>query len=139
MWEKNQYVFFCSFILRTQLNVVSFIISEDFDIKAKYCSADILDIIIEEWVLVQIYHDIKRHTFFSFRILLVLCGQSFLFIPATMANNLRLRRISIPDFIHYNFSSYLDSWERASINLPHLKHVTTRHKHSVTLNEIIGH
>jgi len=29
------------------------------------------------------------------------------FIPATTANDLRLRRISIPDFIHYIFCSIL--------------------------------
>ena len=38
------------------------------------------------------------------------------FIPATTANDLRLRRISIPDLIHYIFN-YLNSWERASISL----------------------
>ena len=38
------------------------------------------------------------------------------FIPATTANDLRLRRISIPDLIHYIFN-YLNSWKRASISL----------------------
>jgi len=39
--------------------------------------------------------------FFSFRLLSALRGHSGVFIPATTANDLRLRRISIPDFIHY--------------------------------------
>ena len=39
--------------------------------------------------------------FFSVRLLSVLCGHSGFFIPATTANDLRLRRISIPDLIHY--------------------------------------
>ena len=38
------------------------------------------------------------------------------FLTATTASYLRIRRISIPDFIHY-FFSYLNSWERASICL----------------------
>ena len=37
------------------------------------------------------------------------------FNPATTANDLQLRRISIPDVIHFIFS-YLNSWERASIS-----------------------
>ena len=36
------------------------------------------------------------------------------FIPATTANDLRLRRVSIQDVIHYIFN-YLNIWERASI------------------------
>ena len=39
--------------------------------------------------------------FFSVRLLSVLRGHSVFFIPATTANDLRLRRISIPDLIHY--------------------------------------
>ena len=38
------------------------------------------------------------------------------FFPATTANDLRLRRISIPDLsTSYHFFNYLHSWERASI------------------------
>ena len=40
---------------------------------------------------------------FSIRLLLVLHDHSFFFIPATTANDLRLRRISIPDFINEIF------------------------------------
>ena len=40
--------------------------------------------------------------FFSIRLLSVLRDHSF-FIPPTTANDLRLRRISIQDFIHYIF------------------------------------
>ena len=39
--------------------------------------------------------------FFSVWLLSVLCGHSGFFIPATTAKDLRLRRISIPDLIHY--------------------------------------
>ena len=38
------------------------------------------------------------------------------FIPPTTANDLRLRRISIPDVIHYLCISYLRSWETANIS-----------------------
>ena len=37
------------------------------------------------------------------------------FIPATMANNLRLRRNFYPRFYTLHLFSYLNSWERASI------------------------
>ena len=44
--------------------------------------------------------------FFSVRLLSVLRGHLFFFILATTANDLRLRRISIPDLTHYsNFLS----------------------------------
>ena len=39
------------------------------------------------------------------------------FIPATTANDLRLRRIIYPRFYQLHFFSYLNSWERASIFL----------------------
>ena len=39
--------------------------------------------------------------FISVRLLSVRRGHSFFFIPATTANDLRLRRISIPDLIHH--------------------------------------
>ena len=39
--------------------------------------------------------------FFSVRLLSVLRGHSGFFIPTTTANDLRLRRISIPDLIYY--------------------------------------
>ena len=37
------------------------------------------------------------------------------FIPATTANDLRLRRIFYPRFYQLQLFSYLNSWERASI------------------------
>ena len=37
------------------------------------------------------------------------------FIPATTANDLQLRRIFYPRFYPLHLSSYLNSWERASI------------------------
>ena len=40
---------------------------------------------------------------FSVRLLSVLRCHSIFFIPATMANDLRLRRISLPDLIHYMY------------------------------------
>ena len=49
---------------------------------------------------------------FSVQILSVLRGHSFFFIPATTANDLRLRRISIPDLIHYII--FLSSFLRKS-------------------------
>ena len=39
------------------------------------------------------------------------------FIPATTANDLRLRRIFYPIFYLLHLFSYLNSWERASISL----------------------
>ena len=39
--------------------------------------------------------------FFSVPLLSVLRDYSFFFIPATTVNDLRLRRISVPDFTHY--------------------------------------
>jgi len=39
--------------------------------------------------------------FLTFDFFLVLRGRLFVFIPATTANELRLRRISIPDLMHY--------------------------------------
>ena len=60
-------------------------------------------------MMMIIFH--KKHSTF------VGSAWSFVFfIPATTANDLRLRRISIPDFIHYIFS-YLNSSARASISL----------------------
>ena len=53
--------------------------------------------------------------FFSIRLLSVLRGHSFLFIPATTANDLRLRRIFYPRFYPLHLFTYLNSWERASI------------------------
>ena len=53
--------------------------------------------------------------FLSVRLLSVLCGHSFFFIPATTANDLRLRRIFYPRFYPLHLFSYLNSWERASI------------------------
>ena len=45
----------------------------------------------------------------------VLRGHSVLFIPATTANDLRLRRIFYPRCYPSHLFSYLNSWERASI------------------------
>ena len=39
----------------------------------------------------------------------------FFFIPATTANDLRLRRIFYPRFYPFHLFSYLNSWETASI------------------------
>ena len=50
----------------------------------------------------------KRSTFCRFYVVIRF------FIPATTANDLRF---SIPDFIHYIFFVYLNSWERAGISL----------------------
>ena len=52
---------------------------------------------------------------FSVRLLLVLRGHSFFFIPATTANDLRLRRIFYPRFYPLHLFFYLYSWEKASI------------------------
>jgi len=41
------------------------------------------------------------YLFFSVLLLLVPCGHSLFFIPATTTNYLLLRWISIPDLIHY--------------------------------------
>ena len=54
--------------------------------------------------------------FFSGWPLSVLRGHSF-FIPATTANDLRLRRIFYPRIYPLHLFSYLNSWERASISL----------------------
>jgi len=51
-------------------------------------------------VLVWDAHN-RIYLFFSVRLLSVLRGHSVLFIPATTTNDLRLRRISIPDLILY--------------------------------------
>ena len=51
----------------------------------------------------------------SVRLLSVLRGHSFFFIPAITANDLRLRRIFYPRFYPLHLFSYLNSWERASI------------------------
>ena len=53
--------------------------------------------------------------FFSVRLLSVLRGHSVFFIPATTANDLRLRRIFYPRFYPLHLCSYLNSWERARI------------------------
>ena len=45
--------------------------------------------------------------FFSVRLLSVLRGHSFFFIHATTANDLQLRRISIPDFYPLHFVTIL--------------------------------
>jgi len=45
--------------------------------------------------------------FFSVRHLSVLRGHSGFFIPVTTVNDLRLRRIFYPDFIHYLFLTIL--------------------------------
>ena len=52
--------------------------------------------------------------FFSVRLLSVLCGHSF-FIPATTANDLRLRMIFYTRSYPLHLFSYLNSWERDSI------------------------
>ena len=53
--------------------------------------------------------------FFSVRLLSVLRGHSGVFIPATTANELRLRRIFYPTCYPLHLFTYLNSWERASI------------------------
>ena len=55
--------------------------------------------------------------FLAFRLLSVLRGHSIFFIPATTANDLRLRRIFYPRFYQLHLFSYPNSWERASISL----------------------
>ena len=55
--------------------------------------------------------------FFTIRLLSVLSGHSGFFIPATTANDLRLRRIFYPRFYPLHLYSYLISRERASIFL----------------------
>ena len=72
-----------------------------------------------EWVLeersLQSQHSFFVFLFFSVRLLSVLRGHSFFFIPATTANDLRLRRIFYPRFYPLHLFSYLNSWERAII------------------------
>ena len=68
------------------------------------------------YAIVSKEFNVSPFNFFSVRVLSVLRGRSVFFIPATRANDLRLRRIFIPDCIHY-FLSHLISWERASISL----------------------
>ena len=55
--------------------------------------------------------------FFSYRLLSVLRGHS-IFIPATTANDLRLRRIFLSQILSITLIlfSYFNSWERASIS-----------------------
>ena len=53
--------------------------------------------------------------FFYVRLLSVLRDHSGFYIPATTANDLRLRRIFYPRFYPLHLFSYLNSWERASI------------------------
>ena len=53
--------------------------------------------------------------FFNVRLLSVLRGHSFFFIPVTTANDLRLRRIFYPRCYQLHLFSYLNSWKRASI------------------------
>ena len=53
--------------------------------------------------------------FVSVRHLSVLPGHSFFFIPATTANDLRLRRIFLSQILSITFFNYLISWERASM------------------------
>ena len=52
---------------------------------------------------------------FSVRLLSVLRGHSVFFIPATTANDLRLRRSLYPRFYPSHLFSFLNPWERASI------------------------
>ena len=53
---------------------------------------------------------------FFYRSTFVGSAWSFVFfIPATMANDLRLRRIFYPRFYPLHLFSYLNSWEKASI------------------------
>ena len=54
--------------------------------------------------------------FFAFDICLF-CVVIRFFIPATTANDLRLRGIFYPRFYPLHLFSYLNSWERASISL----------------------
>ena len=58
---------------------------------------------------------ILKSCFFNVRLLSVLHGHSFFFIPATTANDLRLRRIFNPRFYPLHVFTYLNSWEIASI------------------------
>ena len=53
--------------------------------------------------------------FFSVRLLLVLRGHSLFSSPPQWPMTSDFERFSIPDFIHYIYFSYLNSWERASI------------------------
>ena len=58
------------------------------------------------------------YTFFSFFLPFDFCRFCVVirfFIPATMANELRLQRIFFPRFYPLHLFSYLNSWERASI------------------------
>ena len=52
--------------------------------------------------------------FFSVRLLSVMRWSFGFFIPATTANDLRLRRIFYPRLYPLHLVSYLNSWERAS-------------------------
>ena len=53
--------------------------------------------------------------FFSFRLSVSSAWSFGLFIPATTANDLGLRRIFYPRFYPLHLFSYLKSWDRASI------------------------
>ena len=65
--------------------------------------------------LINTFNSLLILFIFSFRLLSVLRGHSFFFIPTTTANDLRLRRIFYPRFHPLHLFSYLNSWERASI------------------------
>ena len=64
---------------------------------------------------VLIYQD-NIKIFFCVRLWSVLRGDSFFFIPATTANDFRLRRMFYPRLYPLHLFPYLNSWERASIS-----------------------
>ena len=52
---------------------------------------------------------------FSVRLLSVLCGHSVFSFPPQRPKTSDFEAFSIPDFIHYIYFSYLNSWDRASL------------------------
>ena len=56
-----------------------------------------------------------KNNFFSVRLLSVLRGQSFFSSPPQRSMTSDFEGFSIPDFIHYIYFPYLNSWEKATI------------------------
>ena len=77
--------------------------------------------------------------FFSVRLLSVLRDHSAFFIPATTANDLRLRRIIYPRFYPLHLISCLNSWERASISLFSVQCLTRELPGTIFITSLVWH
>ena len=63
------------------------------------------------FVFIHYFDNPKKHIYISFNLAFDFVGSAWsfvFFIPAKLANDLRLRWISKPDLIHYNIFSYLN-------------------------------